>query len=143
MLIRLLNNQIQPYWEQLKKAITEGSQISNPTSETELTNILQAIYEGGLTCWISGGESGVNGIVLTSIMEDGAARTKSLVIYFAYRFNEVSKEDWLQAIEDLKKYAKMIKCSRIVAHPYDLEVVKLCEHLGASLTNYVVEWRVD
>lgn len=142
MLIRLLKDQIQPYWEQLKQAITEGSQLNNPASETELTNILQAIYEGGLTCWISGNESGINGIVLTSIMEDGAAKTKSLVIYFAYRFGDVSREDWFEAIEALKKYAKVIKCSKIVAHPYDPKVVELCEKLGARLTNYVVEWSV-
>lgn len=142
MLIRLLRDQIQPYWEQLKQAIAEGSQLNQPASETELTNVLQAIYEGGLTCWISGNDSGINGIVLTSVMEDGAAKKKSLVIYFAYRFGEASKEDWFEAIEALKKYAKVINCSRIVAHPYDLEVVKLCEKLGAKLTNYIVEWRL-
>lgn len=143
MLVRLLNDQINPYWPQIRKVIEDGARSGEPASEEDIKNILASIYDGTLTCWISGNQSGINGVVLTSILDDTAAKKKSLVIYFAYRFGDAIREDWFDAVNTLKRYAKSIGCYRVVAHPYSLEVVSLCEKLGGKLVNYVIEFDLE
>jgi hypothetical protein len=110
----------------------------------DLSEALNSLYNGRLTCWISGSKNGgINGLVLTSVSEDDIVKKRSLVIYFAYRFGPTAGSEWINGVNTLKRYAKSIGCCRVVAHPDEPEVAKLCESLGGRITNYFVQFDVD
>jgi hypothetical protein len=139
MLVRLLPQQVNSWWEKLRPVLEKEVGFLNG----EATDLLEAIYKERLIVWLSGREKGaINGFMLTSFAEDGIINRKSLVVYLIHRLGNVTRDDWMEGIKALKKYAKASGCTKVIGYTKDETVVKLARFLGGKVSS-LLEFDVD
>lgn len=144
MLIRLTPEQISDHWEQLEFAIKESLPPTIGEVPDKMNNILMSLLDSRMQAWTScsvkDGKAVISGFVITQVLDDLASKTKSLLIYCLYGYEDVDESEWVEGIRVLKKFRDSIGCRRILAYtdmPYIIDVAK---RLGANTDYTLVYW---
>lgn len=136
MLVRLLPDQIARFWDIIKYAVEESLPPVVSKDIDNMQNVLTGCLDGSLEVWASYSKKDnvtkLEGIILTQFIFDRATKTKNLLIYCLYGYNQFSKDSWTSGIESLKKYAKAKGCSQIVAYSDVPLIINLAKQLGAD-----------
>ena len=139
MLIRMTPEQISEYWEQLEFAIAESLPPTVGESHDKMNNILMALLESRMQAWASyslkESSAKVSGFVITQVMDDTASKTRSLLIYCLYGYEEVDKKEWMEGLQALRKYKDSVGCRRIIAYSNIDNIISLVKRLGGN-TDY-------
>lgn len=140
MLIKLMPNQISQNWPKLRPAVLNALPPIAPNlgTDTEI-NLLTALANDKLQMWAVCKEKSksVNAVITTEIVEDFATKANHLVIYTLYGIDKMLREDFIDGLKALKKFARDNKCIKIIAYTNIDKVIELAQMLGGT-----VDWKV-
>ncbi len=142
MLIKLYPEDITKRWEIIGHAIESAlppDVINDPES---MNNILLALMEEKLLCWVYYDEEKIKGIITTQILEDIASKQKRLLIYTAYAFDNLEPSDWIYGLEALRKYARDKECLSIIAYTKIKYMAKLAKDIGGKAEYFFVSFPI-
>jgi len=138
MLVKLFPEQVAERWDFIKPAIDNSLPLlADDESPDRMNNILESLLLNQMHCWVSYNGKKINGVVTTKIAFDDATKTNSLLLYSAYSFGDTNKSDWIGGFETLSKFAKSIKCSKLIAYTDNEDIVRLFERLGGQSTTFL------
>jgi hypothetical protein len=147
MLIKLLPDQISKFWDIIKYAVDQSVPPIAGEHPNRLNNILMSALDGSIDVWASvdksRGGNRFEGVVLTEILFDRPSKTKNLLIYCLYGYDDVDKHSWMTGLKTIVKYAASKGCNQIVAYtevPYIIELVK---NLGGDTKFTFISFNVN
>lgn len=142
MLLQLMPNQIHPYWDDIKEGMSRAIPIGVSDRDVK---VLQKLLLGVMQMWVSYRPQESNKVVagvLTALIEDQVHDTLNLLIYALWTVDESRKEDWLEGLEALKKFAQSKGCNRIIAHTEVTGIIRLVETTGGEAKYRLVSWDI-
>ena len=136
MLTELLPEDIPKYWDLIKHAMERGlPPVVHADSETR-NRIFTSLLAGGMTCFVShivkDDQSLVEGIVLTSILEDNCSGTRNLLMYLVYGITKTTSETWIEGYEYFSKYARSRACTQFIGYTDVEKVKRIVEMFGGE-----------
>ncbi len=135
MLVRLLPDQVSGYWETLKDSIDSSLPPIAGDSADRLKNIMVSILSGTMDCWVSFTDKDgveINGVIVTTIVNDTNSGTKDLLIYSVYGITNMMKGSWEEGQQVLAKWAIANKCGRITGYTNVESIITAVKRLGGS-----------
>lgn len=142
MLILLLPNQIAEKWGNIAKDLEDSLPPIVGTSY-DMNSILNASLTGVLQYWLLKNEKQENsGLLITTVNVDPSSSTSMLMIYAAITYKGSKLGDWKSAYETLEKFAKLKGCKGIMGYSNNDVVVKYMKHLGCSIDQKLIMWRL-
>ena len=139
MLVRLTPEQVAEYWEGIKFAVEESLPPVAVEKPGTLNRILEAMLVGIIQAWVSlrREDKKVVALVTTTVADDNISRTKSLLIYSTYAFEQSEKSDWIEGFAALSKFAKGMKCDNITAYSNEADILKIAQYYNPEMTTYI------
>jgi len=144
MLVRLLPDQISDNWEIIKYAIKGSVPPTHNESPEKLNKIFESLLLGSMVCWASvkhnydENTTLLEGILITTVLEDKFSSTRNLLVYCIYSFTNQSTDlSWEQGLCKLIQYGRSIRCDSIVGFTQNDNIIRYVERLGGSLHTYV------
>lgn len=134
MLIKLLPEQVTRQWNEVKDMIEVSLPPIVGSQSDRMGNILRAILLEELIVWMSVDkeDSAIEGLLITTRLEDKISGTSSLLIYCIYGYGSMEKQSWLEGAETLKKYAISMNCNRIIGYTDVRSLIDLTIRLGGE-----------
>ena len=136
MLVRLLPEQITNFWEIIKESIELSLPPVVGDNADRMKNIMVSLLSGTMDCWASftleDGNTNINGIVVTTIIEDTNSGTKDLLIYSVYGITSITKDSWADGQVVLAKWGKENGCSRITGYTDVESIITAVKRLGGN-----------
>lgn len=142
MLVKLLPDQISDNWDLIKHAIKESVPPTHNESPEKLNNIFESLLLGNMVCWASvkKHEKGtlVEGILITTILEDRYSKTRNLLVYLIYSFaNQSTDLSWEQGLCQLIKYGRSLNCDSLVGYSKNENIIRYAQRVGANLETFI------
>ena len=142
MLVRLLPDQISDNWELIKHAIKESVPPTHNESPEKINNIFESLLLESMACWasIKKREEGtyLEGILITTVLEDKFSKTRNLLVYCIYSFTNQSTDlSWEQGLCQLIKYGRSLKCDKLVGYTRNENLIRYAERIGADLDTFI------
>ena len=135
MFVRLLSDQIEPFWSGISQAVEE-SLVSHASPNGRLTRILESVLTGSMQVWvlyrIEKGKQIVKAIVVTVLLEEEWDNTKSLLVYAVKALVPLERRDISEMKNTLRLYALDLKCIDIKGYVHDKRYRKLWESFGGK-----------
>ena len=135
MLLKMLPDQVSNYWPHIRESIEQALPPVVNESPNKMGNILEQLLTGEMQCWVAFRREDANevvGFLVTTVTSDACSKTKNLLIYSLCGLKLSRGSDWTEGLEALKKFAKLMQCSRIVAYSDNPLVLKVVEKLGGD-----------
>ena len=133
MLIKLLPDQVSNNWDTIGYAIENSLPPIAGESDEKMNNILMALLDGRMDCWVSlNGDGRINGVVSTAVMYDDLSGVRSLLLYSIYAFGWAGEDTWAEGFETLKKYAKGKDCSNITGYTEFDSLIRRAKDMGGE-----------
>lgn len=142
MLIRLLPDQIGKRWDVIGYAIENALPPDIVNDPESMNNILLALLEEKLLCWVYHDKTRIRAIVTTQIMEDIASKQKRLLLYTAYTFGKLDSSGWIDGLEALRKYARSEGCNSIIAYTKLEYMANLSKRIGGKADYIFVSFSI-
>lgn len=151
MLVRLLPDDVQKRWLIVKEAILNDLppriRDSVLNSEDAINNLLFALLDGTLHCWIlvehEDKEPKIKAIITTTIVVDSPSSIKNLLLYSVTEFEELPHQLVIDSYKSLQEFAKGLKCSKILSFTDNPDNVKFAESIGGKATQTLIEMEVE
>lgn len=139
MLVKFHPDQITKHWGLIEFGIKNSLPPIAEESPEKMNNILMALMDGRLDCWIStsSADQRIEAVCITQVLEDDASETKSLLLYCLYGFDEVDEGSWFEAFTTVSKYAKSLGCFRIICYTDVDFVIDKAKEFGGEMTTFV------
>lgn len=136
MLVRLLPDQVAKFWDIIKYAVEESLPPTVSKNIDNMQNVLIGCLDGSIEVWASylkkDDNIKLNAVMLTQFLYDKSTKTKSLLIYCIYGYNNITRDFYIEGLDILKKYAKARGCTQIVAYSDVPLIINLAKQLGAE-----------
>jgi hypothetical protein len=139
MLIKILPDQIAARWESLEPIIKVSLPPNIKGSPEVMKELLQALLEGRLICWILAED--VNkpfGVMTTAIVNDAVAKTKNLLVYSLTSIKVIPDDVWKQSLSTIRSFAKKYGCVSIIAYTNSKRVIDVVHNLGGDTSTSVI-----
>ena len=130
MLVEMLPEQVADGWKLLEKVIKEGLPPFADKSNDKMNNILMSILTRKMICWVSYQNQEkveVDTVVLTSVIVDEISGTRNLLIYCINALKVMEAKVYEDAVDKMTKYARSMKCSKIIGYLADEQLIDLVE----------------
>lgn len=133
MLVKLLANNIASNWNIIKYAAENSLPPIVWEDSDTMNNILQSLLDDRMQCWVSyKKDETIDGVIITTVSDDIASKSKNLLIYCLYAFKETDKDTWIEGWQTLSKYGKSIGCQRMIAYTDEPKMVNITWKLGGE-----------
>jgi len=136
MLVKLLPDQISRFWDIIKYAIEQSLPPIAGEHPNKMNNILMSALDGSIDVWASYQKTDegnkFEGIALTEVLFDRPSRTRNLLIYCIYGYENVDGRSWGEGLRTLIKYAASKRCNQIIAYTDIPQIAGLVERLGGE-----------
>ena len=143
MLLLLMPEQVTNYWDEIKvgmnKALPPGA---SDRDQTLLAKMLGGIVQVWVSYYKENDVAVVDGVCLTSVVEDRIHDIRSLLVYALWAIDETHSDTWQEGMEALKKYAKGRRCSRVIGYTDEETVLGLVKTLGFEAKYTFVTWEL-
>jgi len=143
----MLPDQVSNFWDIIKYAIEQSVPPIEGDSPDKMNNVLAELLSFKKQCWASyiveGDKRIFEGIVITQVIDDTTAGTRSLLIYCLYGYREVAKESWIKGAKALAKYAKSKGCNRMLAYTDVPSLIEIAVGLGGEARYTLVSLNTD
>ena len=143
MLVKLLPDQISRYWQVISHAIEVAAPPIVHCSPNRMNNILQALLEDRMQCWLitePNEDKGISilGLVVTTVTEDYCSGTKNLLVYALYSYSDrlIPKATWEDFYETLKKFGKSQGCCQIAGYTNNPAIIRIVRDILKGNTEY-------
>jgi len=141
MLQLLMPDQVTPYWDEIRGGLTAALPPGPADREQRL---LAKILEGLVQVWLSyrreDEKAVVDGVCLTSVVEDHIHDQRNLLLYALWAVGETHLSTWREGMDALKKYARGRYCSRVVGYTDQEKVIGLAKATGGVARYTFVTW---
>lgn len=132
MIYQVRTEDLKEGWKALRPYILEALPPQIAVHETAISNILKALLIGDAQLWLvyplDDEETRIPiAIAVTTVYSDPLTRARSLLIYSFTAIGELTRQDYLHGIQDLKKYAKEKNCYNLIAFIENENLVGLIE----------------
>lgn len=147
MLVRLLPDDIEKRWPNLKDAILASlpSYVNNE-DEDSINRLLFALLDGTLQCWIlveyENKESKIRAVLTTTITVDDLSGTRNLLIYSLTSFEQLTQDILMDGYSSLREFAKSNKCFKITAFTDIPRVIEMVKSVGGNVSQTLIELEV-
>lgn len=142
MLVRLLPDQVSDNWSLIKQAIEETLHPTYDESPEKTNNIFESLLLGSMVCWASMKKkddvSYLEGILITTVMEDKFSKTRNLLVYCIYSFTNQSTDlSWEQGLCQLIEFGRSLRCTKLVGYTRNKNIIKYAQRIGADLDTFI------
>jgi len=129
MFVSLTPDQISRNWPIIKECTEDSLPPIHGESPNLLNNILQALLDSRMICWISyqykeDGSPLIDGLGITRLDKDPLTGINQCLIYTLYAFEWSNEESWSKAFITFLKYLKEKNVGRIIGYT---KIPKLAE----------------
>lgn len=148
MLLRLLEPQINDYWQVIRYAVQNSVPPFTYDSPEKMNNIYDALLNGDMQCWVyldpkDNGESpDLDAVALTTVTQDGVSGVRNLEVYSLYGLAFMQDRAWQEGLQGLMEYAKGQKCHRIIAYSNVPRMIDVAKQLKANTDFTFIYWEV-
>lgn len=146
MLVKLEPDDIEKTWDTLSLALQEAVPEHVRADDIGLTNILYALLDETLICWLgiddTVAEKGPHGLITTMFVIDPPSKTKNLLIYTLNGYRPFTPELIQDAFKTLKTYAKSNGCYKIIAYTDIPQIEKMVLSVGGKLGHKLIELEI-
>lgn len=136
MIIQLLTDQIPEFWPDIKESIQAAVPPLLHDSPEKLNNILMSMLIGKMQVWVVADQKDqgtiVQGVIVTTVMEESCSGTKLLLFYSGYSLGEASQELWADGMKVFNDFAKAQGCEKLGLYTQLDYMKKLMASFGAS-----------
>lgn len=147
MLLRLTDDQISAYWNNIRQTLLFNDLPMADASEEKMKVILEGLLSGSVQAWVlfemEDMKEKIYAMAITSFVYEPVTLTKNLVIYNLYGYTFVPPRLWLEGIKTLRKYAKAEKCHNIIAYSKIPRVLEIVKELGGDTSMHVISLEID
>lgn len=133
MLLAMLPSQVASNWEKIKGHIHKNAPVMTSDGYVDYNKVLEAILGGRMQLWASSPDGAtVNGFCITEVQYNYFSGKRSLHLYaiFGRPDRRITRQEWLDAYETIRAFAKAKGCERITGFSNHPSLVKLAERLG-------------
>ena len=145
MLLRLMPGQVHEYWDDIRAGLERALPRGVPDRNARL---LYGLQVGDLHVWVSfqkgmtPAENITDGALITYVQEDVAHKTNVLVIYAVWSITETRPSTWIEGFDAIKKFARSMGCSRIMAFSDEPKILQIAEKFGADTEYTLITWEL-
>lgn len=144
MITRLLPEQVSNKWDILREGIKGSIPPQVETNGEDIpNNILHALLEEKMYCWVLSEGNTVFAIVTTAFTYDEYSGVKNLLIYNVYGYRNVPQSLWKEAFQAVSKFAESKNCNTITAFTENKRVVQLVNQLGGDTETTFVKLNLN
>jgi len=151
VLLKLFNDQITRYWENIREMLEASAPPLVGDNPGAVNQIMENILLGKMQCWVLYEQKGdvkapeirIYAMLVTQIWHEPGSFTKNLLIYALYGYSFVPEELWKSGLESLKRWAKKKKCYAIVAFTQVPRVADLVKMLGGDTSTTFLKLEID
>lgn len=141
MMTLLLPDQVAKLWDYIKFAIAESAPPTVGDTERLARSALVALLNGKAQCWlmyeVQGSTRRFEAVVITQIVSDSIAATKSVLVYCLYGHDKISESSWKDGLKTLIKWAAARGCEAIVGYTENPVVVERAKQLGGQVHSFI------
>lgn len=143
MLLKLLPDQISKYWPIISYGVMKSLPPHVQPSPALMADVLNSFLIGKLSCWFgfekrsSNNEPALKVMAVTLPVVDDISGTRNLLIYCLYGFSPIAEQNWAIWFEVLRKYARGISCSYIIAYTNIDRVVNISKLLNGKVSAFI------
>lgn len=135
MIIKLSNEQIALFWDEIKYAIIHSNPIPRDLGEYCTNKVLENLLTNKFQCWLvytldEEGKKQIHAISLTSIVTCNLFNYNVLVIDTLYGLRPFTDELAIDSINGLKEFAKLNNCYKLQAETMNERIIELMELTG-------------
>jgi len=136
-IIQLQPKEIAQFWDGIKVSLSRSNEIDDEHYYDYMNNALKQLLSGKMSCWVvfdytRDNLKNIHAMVVTSIREDLVFGYKTVQVEGLYGFRKLSDAQALDAIEQLKKYARNVGCRYIRAVTDNERAKQIANLLGFS-----------
>jgi len=146
MLVRLLPDDVQRRWPQLKSAILTSLPSHINGTDDAINNLLFALLDDTLHCWIlveyEEKDAKIRAVVTTTITVDIPSGIKNLLIYSLTAFEPLTQEILVDGYNSLKEFAKSKNCYKITAFTDIPRIIEMVKSVGGDASQTMIELEV-
>ena len=146
MLVKLMPDQVSKFWDVIKYALENSPPLTTEVHyDSWINEVLTSAMSGDISVWASytkEEEVKFEGLALTSFEVDRFIKKKSLLIYYVFSYAKVANDNWIEGLKTLAQYAKLHKCTRIIAYSNVPEIIKICEKLGGDTSITFISFNI-
>ena len=148
MLLKLSDDQVVRYWEDIKDAIVAAVPPLAESGIAHTTQLLENILMGQLQVWILAESKGndlavdTKGTVVTTVWKDIGTGARSLLIYALWGYSFIEAPLWQDGLETLRKFARAERCTKIVSYSKVPRIIQIAEGLGANTETRLITLEV-
>jgi len=143
MLLLLMPDQVNTYWEDIKEGMHKAVPQSVPDRDTK---VLQKLLTGMMQMWVSYRKEDdkvvIDAGVLTALVEDQVHETGNLLLYCLWAIGKTHQSSWTEGMEALKKFAKGQGCNRVISYSDQEDMIGLCRYTGGEARHMFLTWDV-
>lgn len=134
-LIKLTPDLIVNSWPDIEQALSDSIPSVTCPPEERNSRVLESLLIGKMECFVWYREDQkIVFFVLTSIVDDPEAQSRSFLLYLLYGFMPPTVQEFNEALEFGKQYAMSKGCSRIIAYSNNESVLSMVERMGADVS---------
>ena len=139
MLLKLLPEQVVNYWDMIEEGLEANLPPIVGEVPEKMSNILEALITDEMQCWVSVREDTkeVVALLLTTVVEDKMSKSRSLLLYLVWTFKQSRASDWIEGFQGAQKFAKLMKCHRVISYATEPQVLKIAEKFGADFQTFI------
>lgn len=131
MLIRLIPAQIPTMWDAIKFASAKATILQESELPKYLNKLLHDLLSSKAQCFAKlDGDRRLTGIIITKLLVDNLTDEKILEVENLYSFEPVSKEQWMEGLGIIGRFAVASGCVRIVTFATTDKVYDILKMMG-------------
>lgn len=135
MVTKLLPENVTANWDIVKYAIKNSLPPFAVDSPDMLTHILESIISGWLEVWVVYDNTegiSIQAILTTRIVEDSDSKTKNLLLYSVYIFEQATDSTWDEGYQATVEYAKANGCAKLIGYTHNPLIIRRVEQFGGN-----------
>jgi hypothetical protein len=119
-IIQLQPKEIAQFWDGIKVSLARSNEVTEEYYYDYMNNALKQLLSGKMSCWVvfdytKDNLKQIHAMMITSIRADIVFGYTYVYVEGLYGFRKLSDAQALDAIEQLKKYARNVGCRYIRA----------------------------
>ena len=146
MLVKLTNNQISRYWNDIKAHLAYTLSPHMETSGEAFNKVLENLLLDKSQAWVIAGEgedvATIYAMIITTFTLEETTDTKNLLIYSLSGYHFIPDNLWKDGMNKIMAYARGNKCFKVITYTKVKRIIDVAKSLGADTSVTLISWEV-
>lgn len=131
MRVRILANQIPPFWDSIKYCMVNVNAIDDGHSQLYFNELLHDLLSDTAQCFVRLSTDRIlESLMVTKIIINKLTNIKTLHIHGLYSFRRASMKEWAEDFKLIRNFANRIQCKTITFDTDNAKVMELGRSVG-------------